>query len=191
MLLANLNFSYNGTQNVTTRISGYANKVSFEVPLHWKNNVTFFLQQSRGVMVLQEEHIISSGSTMHLHFGHTNFCFNVSRSKLRMYPVASVYLESVRFLVSKHISCETVAIDVSVVLISRVSIYFDTHKSVKESIVCSSTFSANFPKKVIEISSVWSFKDAFLKLICCSFFSTISMGLTLYPNPVMLTTSKL
>ena len=79
----------------------------------------------------------------------------------------NVWSESVRFSVSKHISCETVAVNVSVVLSIRVFIYFDTRKSVKENVVCCSSFSAKFPKRVIEISSVWSFKDAFLKLICC------------------------
>ena len=55
----------------------------------------FFLQQSNVVMVLQEEHVtISSRSTMHLHFGHTNFCFSVSRSTIRMYPVTSVWLKA-------------------------------------------------------------------------------------------------
>ena len=92
MLLANLNFSSNGTPNVTTRISGCTDKVSFEVPTCTEKTTSpFILQQSNVVIVLQEEHItISPGSTMHLHFGHISFCFNMSKSTLRMYPVTSV-----------------------------------------------------------------------------------------------------
>ena len=176
MLLANLNFCSNGTPNVTTRIPSCRDKASFEITTCTEKTTSFlFLQQSNVVMVLQEEHItISSGSPMHLDFGNINFCFNMWKSTLRMYPVISVLWESVRFSVLKHISCEIVPVDVSVVLSGRVFTYFDTRKSFKER---------------VEISSVWCFKDAFLKLICCSFFWAISMGLTLYTKPALLTTS--
>ena len=116
------------------RISGCIDKASFEIPTCTEKAASlFFSQQSNVVMVLQEQHItISSGSTMHLHFGYISFCFNVSR----MYPVTSLWLESVRFSVSKHIFCQTIAVDVSVVFSSRVFIYFDTRKSVKENKCC-------------------------------------------------------
>ena len=60
--------------------------------------------------------------TMHLHFGHINFCFIVSESTLTMYPVISVQMESVRFSVSKNTSSETVAVDVLVVFSSHLFI---------------------------------------------------------------------
>ena len=60
---------------------------------------------------------------------------------------------------------------------------FDTHKSVEENMVCFWTLLAKFPKEAFEMLSVWSLKDAFLKLIWWSFFSTVSMVLTRYTTP--------
>ena len=132
--------------------------------MHWKNNVTFIF------VTIQCCHGITGGAYHYFIWIHNactfwahQFLFHcVKINTKRVYPVTSVLLESVRFSVSKHVSCETIAVDVLVVLSSCVFICFDTRKSVKENVVCSSTFSAKFPKKVIEILSVLFLKMLFL-----------------------------